>query len=351
MESGNHVLRDYALFFDSNLGSNIFIMFSGSKGIPTITNVSQYFQISGITLTGYNGGIEVRRAQEVVISDCNFHGVRIRLGSVTNATITRCTFSLSGHYNPNGFVNVVFISEVSALTVYNSALLIDQCNFYNNEVAVNVMHYSVMDLTSLRIRESVFVNNTSHYNGQASAVSVYVNLYYGSSYYQYSEIHDKLLSIRDSVFINNTFKHYGGGAVEIFAVRNNRDVYLMSIMNCTFSNNTSQQGAGALTVNGDNVQVSILECVFTNNTSLVGAGALYINVDRHQGLVQYNIFTNNNAVFSRGVAIHYTGRYSNLTLTGNSFMYSSADACGALSIQCDGNSTVTVNDNTFYHNI
>ena len=62
LESGNHALQDHALFFDSDSGNNIFIMFTEYFCAPTITNATHYFHMSGITFTGYKGEINVQSA-------------------------------------------------------------------------------------------------------------------------------------------------------------------------------------------------------------------------------------------------------------------------------------------------
>ena len=333
MESGYHSLQDKTLLFNSNIGSNVFVMIAETLQMSPAITAAQHFQITGVRFTGNNGQITVYGAQNlaVVLSDCSFHGVRLYLRKVTSATITRCNFSHnSNHYYTN---NIIYIERAAALTVSSSTLLLLQCNFRDNDLAVDFYtHDEVMH--SLHVRECAFVNNTSkYYYREAGALRFLMHLYYGfgSPRYQYGGV--RLLSVTDCTFINNAVEHKGG-AVKI-------DI-LSSYIYYNY--------------NRDFLQFSIMDSIFINNTSRDRGGAVYISNDAESKyvpisvFVQRNVFINNTAYSTSGGAIHFNGRHSNISLVSNSFMHNSADTCGALNIQSDYNNVIEIINSSFYHN-
>ena len=96
MESGHHSLQDKTLLFNRNIGSNVFVMIAETLQTSPAITIVQHFQITGVRFTGNNGQITVYGGQNLrvtaVLSDCSFHGVRLYLSQVSNATIKRCKF-------------------------------------------------------------------------------------------------------------------------------------------------------------------------------------------------------------------------------------------------------------------
>ena len=293
-----------------------------------ITN-AQHFQITGVKFTCNNGRIRVYGAQNltVVLSDCSFHGVGLYLSNINNATITRCNFS---HYYPNtnnidetGWPAAIIADS----SLSQSTLLLIQCNFHNNDFALNFYTHRVRH--SLHIRECAFVNNTSkYYNGIAGTVRV---SYY--HWYQYEEM--QFLSVTDCTFSNNTVER-GGGAVTIDITSN----FFV----------TNYYNSVTLLLH------SITDSIFINNTSQDRGGAVYIISNAHHVSVsvhmRQNVFFSNTAYFANGGAIHFNGRHSSFSLAaiGNSFIHNSAATFGALKIQFDHNNIVEIVNSSFYHN-
>ena len=111
LESGNHLLQDSGLTFNSDNTVENFTMTSKNASITwSRTGTTSFFQImytyysqnvyiTNITFTGNGGYFRVSWVQEVVIEYCDFWGVSLSFHMITNFTISRICFS--DYYNHN----------------------------------------------------------------------------------------------------------------------------------------------------------------------------------------------------------------------------------------------------------
>ena len=170
IESGNHSLQSSELRYSNRI--NGFIMNAKHPGAKIIFTISSnriyahYVQINDITFIGNFVRIELNYAQEVMITNCSFQGIRVTLREVN---ISRCTFSdYHGYYRTDNFIIVGQNGALSIDIYYNSATVkIIQSNFISNEVALYGQNYYSGAHVSLHIQECIFSNNTSKLKGGA----------------------------------------------------------------------------------------------------------------------------------------------------------------------------------------
>ena len=135
------------------------------------------------------------------------------------------------------------------------------------------------------IRDSSFINNTSHYYGGAVSASKY-------------------LEISNSSFANN-FASHEGGAVVLWGE--------LLLKNSSFINNSAVYG-GALFDIARNASLSIISSSFINNTALQSCGALDIECN---AFIANSSFINNTALNGTAGAI---ANYLNLSVANCSFI-------------------------------
>lgn len=102
MEPGNHLIFLRVLRFYSEISATRINMIGEGSGAKIIyeSDTTFYFdyraqniQINGVSFLLSFAYITIIRARELIINNCNFQGVSFGLYAVTNATISRCTFS------------------------------------------------------------------------------------------------------------------------------------------------------------------------------------------------------------------------------------------------------------------
>lgn len=106
LESGTHRLHESAFFNPHNFENFTMIAESAEIIIASIfqiqshyNSLAHYVHISGITFTG--SGYEyvtLKYIQEVMIENCRFQGVSLRLSTIGNAMITTTCFFNSSYY-------------------------------------------------------------------------------------------------------------------------------------------------------------------------------------------------------------------------------------------------------------
>ena len=283
---------------------------------------------------GYRSSAFVMTAQSAKII-YSFPQARLSVNSVHSVEISGITFTGSG-----GIISVYRAQEVQ---VYD-------CHFQK----VRLYLRNVGNATFVRCTFSNYIYNNQHYSSPAalsfySSTAVVIQCNFtnneGAILFQYYRASGKqlLLSIIESTFANNTSNYPEGGAV---VIRNygqsyyyygnyyytDTDMQHLNIRQSRFVNNTSQYGGGALYLNANHVQVVVEQCIFIDNTA-----------DRKGGRYRSRE--------SGGGAVYLRGRNSSYTLTGNKFINNSANQCGALNViaYLDRNIT-TIMNNTFYHN-
>ena len=350
LEPGDHYLTEPI----SRSGSNSIISFVMTAEHANIIHmsqnsyhfdisVSQFVQISGVTFIGNFTHIAVSRAQEVIVSECNFQGVSLSLRNVTNATISRCNFS---NYHQDSYY--YYTSAALRVSDLNTVVVV-QCNFSNNERAIAVYRhvylsrntYIVNSTWSLNIWSCTFINTWGS-NAVYFSMTLYIAAY--SYYYTYPRYRNYMISqyygyanldIMNSTFINNTSKYYGSAVcykITFDGFDDNNIMWLqyyyharLNITYSTFINNTYEEGGAVyFRCNADNATLFVHQSIFIGNTANQNGGAMYIQVD---------------------------GLHSNIFISESSFTQNSANSCGALSItKYYDDNEVQISDSTFNYN-
>ena len=387
-ESGNHFLTYYSYgsyFYGYGYRNDVFVMTAQSakiiytRGLFFIRNVRSV-EIRGITFTGSSAQISVYSAQEVHVYDCHFQNVRLELSNVGNATFVRCTFSnYISYFEPEYYYDIVIISRLAVLSFYNSKAVIVQCNFTNNEGAINFEHFNNnRNSQLLSIIECTFANNTPNiFEEGVVALFNYGQPYYGTDYFD-SEV--QVLMIMHSVFVNNTSQYYGGyressgGAIylrgrnSVLILTGNKfinnsanrcgalciNTYLdrnniTTIMNNSFYYNKARSeidvGGGAMCIS--NTSVVVTNSTFVGNSAKVDGGAILCN---NSTVTIIDSYFSNNTALRDGGALAVNVYPSNFTITDTCFMDNQAgDDGGAIFVGRKG-SQVRVGRCSFINN-
>ena len=364
IESGNHSLQSSQLRFGQYSNRiNDFIMnaeYPGAKIIFTIISSNSilhahYIQMNDITFIGNFVRIELNYAQEVMITNCSFQGIRVSLRVVKNAIFSRCIFSHYRRYHHTG--DLIIVGQNGALSIhYNSATVkIIQSNFTNNEVALYVQNYYSDVHASLHIQECIFSNNTSEFKGGAVYLAGYGNDNHVS------------ISVNRSIFFNNTASQSGGAiyldvkhlnfyVTETTFIQNSADSCgvlnilrynnsTTQITGTTFDSNKANTDGGALCL--VNISAVISNCTFIGNTA-VGLGGAVVS-DDSMVVINHTIFHNNTAGGDGGALVSYA-HPSDYDISQSTFTYNKAgDDGGAIFIGYRG-SYVTLDMCTFINN-
>ena len=330
LESGTHKLDRFNSRFVSSHIEHFTIASEMAYIILTHDSSLYYYyyynqearlHFSGISFVGRAGGyhvISISDAQETIIENCSFQGIRIRLSNVRNITILRSCFS-----NNNDLREVMYLSS-------SNSILISECVFSNNTSNYYIFYISG---NTVAINATTFINNTAQ-------------RYHGIVHLSGTEV---LALINTSTFINNTvFGH--GGVLQITRKNDESDI---SIANSTFILNSAENGnCGAFSIsdaslnlrdstfyynraNTDggvaciwNASVSVSDCTFIGNTAN-GIGGAIIS-DNSTVLVRSSLFRENTAGYDGGAMSIYTFP-SNYTIEESSFIDNSAgDDGGAI---------------------
>ena len=297
---------------------------------------------SGISFIGKAGGyhlISIERALEIIIENCSFQGIMLRMYNNWNFTILRSCFS-----NYNGHSTIIYSS-------YSNSILISECVFSNNTSNSYILYISGNTVT-VAINATTFINNTAqHYHGivhlSGTGVSVLINT---------------------STFINNrVFGH--GGVLQITQKNDESDI---SIVNSTFILNSAENGnCGVFSISDASLNlrdstfyynraytdggvaciwdasVSVSDCTFIGNTAN-GIGGAIIS-DNSTVLVRSSLFRKNTAGYDGGAMSIYA-YMSNYIIEESSFIDNSAgDDGGAIYVGRAG-SLLRIDTSTFSDN-
>ena len=345
MESGSHLLQDPRFHLGSYAArSYSFIMTAQSAKIITTSSITitytRYVTISGITFIGSNTDITVSGAQEVVINNCIFQGIRFHLSDVTDISISRCNFSDYSSY----ISRATYYYQYGALSINtqsSNAVIIEQCNFSNNERAIEIDGHSDYGSgeQSIYITESTFMNNTMagavYFIGDCASISVSQSIFINNTSSQsggaihFDVKHSNFsITVTESTFIQNYANSCG--ALSIVNYNDNNNNNMVEITESIFNNNraarASDIGGGAMCVM--NTSALIFNCTFIGNTAVGFGGALVSH--NSTVLISNTTFHNNSAGQDGGALITYTDP-SDYTITQSTFTHNQAgDDGGAI---------------------
>ena len=341
MESGSHILQETRFQFGSYAARGYsFIMMAQSTRTVTTSSITisyvQYAKISGITFTGTNAYIMISDAQVVFVNDCTFQGTGFHLSDVNNITISRCNFSdysshRSTYYYQRGALSINAYSS--------TVVMIAQCNFNNNERAIEIQVYRYYgyygnEKQSLYITASIFRNNTLggavYFTGDRASILVYQSIFVSNTASQsggaiHLDVKHLNCSITESTFIQNSASSCG--ALTIVKYNDNSIIKIIdSIFNYNSAESISNSGGGAVCIM--NTTALISKSTFVGNTAAGFGGAMV----SHNSTVVINdtTFHNNTAGLDGGALITYI-HPSNYTITQSTFIHNQAgDDGGAI---------------------
>ena len=189
-----------------------------------------------------------------------------------------------------------------AIYLRTGSLTIENCTFVANTLKNSEAHGGAIhasERTTLTIKDSVFENNTdvpkdagrwwraSQQYGGAIYCSDYVNLNVTNTLFKGNKA------------INNNFEGREARAGAIYSVGSNSN---NNIINCTFINNTADNGVGAIQTRIAN----IIGCIFDDNYADNDWPTIYVE-GNSKGTISYNVFLDNSSA-----QIRLRNSYSNM---------------------------------------
>jgi len=247
----------------------------------------------------------------------------------------------------------VMRGEPALQSYYSATLNINRCTFDSNPAgAIN------FSLNSLTIDNSTFTNNsnpTSYggaLSGSASVLTITNSLFSGNAAGNYGGaiyISGGTISIANSSFVNNSLPtaNNNGGAIYISGGTS------AALQYCNFSGNSAGYGGA---VHDYNAPLTILNCTFTNNSALSQGGALYLQNNGVNASITASTFSGNTAGDAGGAIYRAYGTVGQVTkLTNTTISGNTANNWGG-GMAVYGNSggldlnNVTVADNTTPNN-
>lgn len=204
------------------------------------------------------------------------------MGNAADATFTHCRFLTNRSDGPGG---AVFCAAASLDLVF------DDCQFDGNSSLSDGGAIHASALASLRLISCDFLNNRANLTGGSTGGAVYA----GSI---------ASIEIDDCTFESNIASNNGGSL--------RLDQSAAEIRRCLFSYGSANQGSALFVFNAgtESLPVHVSHCTFTSNTSSQGAGA-----------VRFTAAT--------------AGRMEHCTLTGNLTNVGGTEDGGAVSIRSD----------------
>ena len=239
------------------------------------------------TATGFGGAISTgydgTTGQNVKISNSYFEGNAAPIGGAitthgNDITVDNSTF-LSNKAADNG--GAIYVVD-DGITVLNS-------NFGNNS-AKNYAGAIYVKGNNVKIQNATFVNNSAHFEGAVRVEGNYV-------------------TVLNSTFIGNKAISDGVSKAQAGALGINGNN--VDIDNSYFANNTAEGDAGAIGVKGSHIKVTNSQFYsnhadpFNNDLNTGLGGAIYSignNVTYDNAIFRYNTAVNGSALFVDGVA-------------------------------------------------
>lgn len=328
-----------------------------------------------------NGGAAILATAELTVTNTNFtsnhaplEGTYGAVATTTSASFDNCVFTdNSGRWGGaigaegSGTITVKdskfednYARQGAAMDIEGYTLIVENCEFNNNEATTLGSAIHTSQGTATTIKDSKFENNIG-YQGGAIAAKDSGSLTIDNTLFNANEVYgtempdsqtwssagaiwsEVKMTISNTNFTNN-YAEYNGAAIYYYK---NAYVGTSLIENCIFENNKAGSYYGAVYYNGwDNLNVK--NSNFTNNTANNGAGAIHFTAQKLT--VEGGEFTDNTG--NQGGAIYFNNRFSNfdaqyqkLTVTGATFEANTAkDKGGAIYIN---NGEPSISDSTF----
>lgn len=241
---------------------------------------------------------------------------------VTNSTVSINGTSVIGDLNDSSKGNTA-VGGAGIYASSNSNIVLSGVNFgYNTSTGSGGAIY-IYQSASFTAENCIIEHNSANYGG---AVIVY-----GAE-----------ATFEHCSFSNNTASSWGGAFYIREGAGDNPFSSLISVITCSFDNNTSNYG-GAIYLN-TNCRLSISNSTFSNNSALSG-GAIF-NSSGNSFIINGSVFNGNISTEAEGGAI--VVKNSSLTVNNTEFTNNTAATNGG-AIYANG-STINGDNNTFTGN-
>ena len=335
LHSPENVLFTDCLFQNN---SNVVISLISSVN----TNIANCIFEGNSATDGYGGGAVWLSGSitNVSITNCTFqnnnaaHGGAVAVnGSTVDVSITNCTFQ----NNSATYGGAVWL-DGSTLNVH-----ILDCIFQNNGNASNGGAVWLSGSTgNVSITNCTFLNNEAYVNGGGM-------WFFESTDYNVTKdtFHIKTaidINITECKFLNNSAIDGIGGAMWF-----DQSTYSISIKYCTFQDNSATFGGvvGMVNTTGN---INIMGCTFLNNSATDGSGgAVWLNQSTVSISITYSTFQNNVVTSGSGGAVRLGGSVVNVIITNCIFEYNNAWNAGAVLFH-ESAGDVSITNCTFQNN-
>jgi predicted outer membrane repeat protein len=311
--------RYYSSSDSSNSNLNRLVTINSNLTV-SISNI--IFDASGYTTNSSGGAILINSGSTVTLTNCSIinsksNGSGGAIYGNGNLTLNNCVISNNYSYDEGGAIRIL---SGGNLTVTDSV--------FENNTSGSYCSGGAIDITN----SSFSCSNTNFVGNIAS-------MYGGAIYFNSSSSY--ILTITDCTFSNNTSKSgYSGGAI-----------YCYGILNCSGStftqNSTYSSNGGAIFFEG-NFDSTIINNTFASNFSYNG-GAIFFESQTNTLTITDCIFSDNKANYTTycyGGAIYSNG---NLVISGTSFTSNTSDYSGG-AIYSTTTGIVTCTDSSFTSN-
>ena len=308
------------------------IILDGTYTIDSTLKVEKDLDIKGkgtVTIDGNSLRI-LENTANLNLTNIAFTNAKSAMGSAIlddgNMFITNCTF----------FSNrATATSSGNIINNRKGTLVLDNTKFYENVASRGAV--------ASQSGTVLLVNNSEFYNNDMTSLSTTYGIIYSASA-------DTV--IENTVFRNN--KDKSGGA--IYATRaGSATTGTLDVINCTFDNNTANQGTGGAIFAG-RTPTTIRDSTFTNNNAVSGSyvkgqgGAVYQTIDDVISVMDIDncIFINNTAG-DTGAAFYVNTNQGKFTVSNSVILNKEGDTTPALDKK-DGSTTVIDANNNYWGN-
>ena len=297
--------------FEENIYGSCFWIFGGNTTLRNVllssNNGMEYGRFVNATVNISNNSMDSSfyiSHSRVSFSSCKFLNTYYLMDiRESYVSIVHCLFKeLRGAFSIFILRSDLFIRGSHFLQVKNSFLFIyfkgysvsllniSHCRFESNELTTTILYSRFIDIASgtAVIRDTVFHN--SHVTSLIDGKSIeFTNCVFNKNFVShgvvsdnYGTVHFSNCSFSNNVLSDNAWYPYS----IVYASRAQ-----LTIFNCTFINNSSPHGAGAIALKQDS-SLLVENSIFVNNVCRFGAGA--IEASRNCTIKMfYSIFNNN----------------------------------------------------------
>ena len=306
------------------------IILDGTYTIDSTLKVNKDLDISGRGNVVINGA-ETRILENTAnlnLTNIAFTNAKSSMGSVIlddgNMIITNCSFYSNKATSTSG--GNIINNRKGTMTV-------DNCKFYENVASRGAI--------ASQSATKLLVNNSEFFSNDMTSLSTTYAMIYSSSA-------DTV--VENTIFKNNRAKSGTG----IYATRaSSATTGTLQVINCTFDNNTANQGQGGAIFAGRTPTI-IKDSIFTNNNAVSGSyakgqgGAIYQTIDDTKSTMDIDncIFINNTAE-DTGAAFYVNTNQGKFDISNSIILNKNNDTTPALDKK-EGSSTVITNENNYW---